>query len=126
MFAEFTPQMLGRLGVPGDFAAKLSTFTDPNDFNLVSLLGELEDSNKTAADLLLTYITGDTASRQNVLKVARGEAEFKATLSEQEVQNAERNTDELIGYSDPVDVGVQLLRHSEMHFYNFTKTIFGN
>lgn len=101
VFAAFTIEMFSRLGIPNEFANKLSIFTDPNDFNLVSLLGELEDENKSAADLLLTYLTGDMASRQNVLRVARGEAEYKPSLTTQDMRQAQENTDELISYSDP-------------------------
>lgn len=101
VFADFTVEMFNNLGVVSDVASKLLAFTDPNSFNLVSLLGELEDANKSAADLLLTYLTGDMSSRQNVLKVARGEAEYKPALNTQDMQRAEQNSDELISYRDP-------------------------
>ncbi|MBI4323991.1 MAG: UvrD-helicase domain-containing protein [Chloroflexi bacterium] len=104
VFAEFTTEMFNRLEISPEFAGKLTNFRDPNDFNLVSLLIELESVNKGAADLLLTYLTGDVASRQNVLRVARGEAQHKASLGAVELQRVEQSTDELISYSDPDDL----------------------
>jgi superfamily I DNA/RNA helicase/fructose-specific component phosphotransferase system IIB-like protein len=101
VFIDFTSEMLATLGVSPEFIEKLSSFTDSNDFNLVSVLGELEDANKAASDLLLTYLTGDMVSRQNVLKIARGEAEYKSSLTKDDVRRVDQNTDELISYRDP-------------------------
>lgn len=104
VFADFTTEMFKQLGVPPNVSEKLAIFTDPNDFELVTLLGELEDISKEAADLLLAYVTGDITSRQSVLKIASGEAIYKSTLGQEDMRNAERNTDELIGYSDPSEL----------------------
>jgi superfamily I DNA/RNA helicase len=104
VFVDFTPDMFDRLGIAGDFLERLRTFTDPNDYGLSSLLSELEDSNKNAADLLLVYLTGDTMSRQGVLGVARGEAEYKQTLTNVEMAKAEQNSDEIFTYTDPAEL----------------------
>jgi superfamily I DNA/RNA helicase/mRNA-degrading endonuclease RelE of RelBE toxin-antitoxin system len=104
VFSDFTTEMLERLEITGDSAGKLLTFTDPNDFGLSSFLSEIEDSNKSAADLLLAYVTGDTAVRQSVLKVARGEAAYKQTLTKDEIRTAEQNSDEIFSYNDPTEL----------------------
>jgi superfamily I DNA/RNA helicase/mRNA-degrading endonuclease YafQ of YafQ-DinJ toxin-antitoxin module len=101
VFADFMTEMFNKLDISTELIGKLSTFTDPNDFELLSLLMELESLNKTAADLFLSYLTGDMASRQNVLRIARGEADYKASLTTEEIRRAEQNTDELISYGDP-------------------------
>lgn len=104
VFVDFTPDMFQRLGITGDSLEKLMTFTDPNDYELLSTLSRLEDSNKYAADLLLTYVTADTMSRQSVLQVARGEAEYKQSLTNVEMVNAEQNSDEIFTYTDPAEL----------------------
>jgi len=104
VFSDFTPEMFSRLGIPDCFVVRLKEVTNPDDLEVVSLLGEIEDSNQIAAGLLLAYITGDTASRQDILKIARGEAEFRTALNTQEIRDAEQNTDEIVGYSDPAEL----------------------
>ncbi|MBI4303785.1 MAG: UvrD-helicase domain-containing protein [Chloroflexi bacterium] len=104
VFGDFTAEMLTRLEITGDSAGRLMNFTDPNDFELLSFLSELEDTNKSASDLLLSYVTGDTIARQSVLKVARGEAEYRLTLSQQEMAKAEQNSDEIFSYNDPAEL----------------------
>ena len=43
-------------------------------------------------------------ARQSVLKVARGEAEYKQTLTKEEMWKAEQNWDEILSYSDPAEL----------------------
>ncbi len=104
VFGDFTPEMLARLEITGALAVKLMNFTDPNDFELLSFLSELEDTNKSGADLLLSFVTGDIMARQSVLKVARGEAEYRLTLSQQEMLKAEQSSDEIFSYDDPTEL----------------------
>lgn len=104
VFGDFTTEMFATLGITGDSVGRFLNFTDPNDFELLSFLSDLEDTNKNASDLLLSYVTGDTMARQSVLKVARGEAEFRQTLSNQEIGEAEQSSDEIFSYKDPAEL----------------------
>ena len=104
IFIDFTTEMFARLEITGESVTRLMKFNDPNDFDLLSYLTELYDTNKKGADLLLTFVTGDMGARQSVIKVAMGEAEYKLTLSQQDMTKAEQNSDEILSYGDPSEL----------------------
>ena len=112
VLAELTAEMLARLEVPAVMVAQLRTYTDANALEFTNALEELESSNPTAAGLLLSYATGDVATRGDVLRVARGESVVRVTLASSDLPAVERATDEFVEFDDAGDLQAVLERES--------------
>jgi len=104
VFEVFDEEMLARLGVPPGLLRDLQAITDPNSTSLMALLQKLADENQRAADLLLTYVTGDREMQEAALAVARGERQHKSVLEAPDEVVLRATTDEFLSFEDPQEM----------------------
>jgi superfamily I DNA/RNA helicase len=103
-FALFTDEMLLRLGVPNKYLAAVRQLHDPNDLQCMTLLQSLADIAPKAADALLAFATGNSATREMVLDLAAGAAQLIEEFPEAAVNNHPDGSEEFLTFSDPHDL----------------------
>ena len=104
VFKEFTETMYLRIGVPVSFVGKLISVRDANSLECTQILQELEPSAPRAADLLLTFATGNIETRQSVSAIARGEAQDRPSLEKSDLPAIETSSEEFLTFNDPKDL----------------------
>jgi superfamily I DNA/RNA helicase len=104
LFAEFTDDMLGRLGVPHGEIAAIRGLTDPNALECMTLLQRLAETTPNAADTLLAFATGNSATRQTVLDLATGSATLSEEFPEQASSRLGGVSEEFITFDDPAEL----------------------
>jgi len=104
VFQAFEDALLLALGVPPELMKEFQAIDDPNSTRLMVLLGRLADENQNAADLLLSYVTGDREIQEAVLAVARGDREYKSVIAAPDVPALRTTTDEFLSFDDPADM----------------------
>lgn len=101
VFDSLSDDMLARLGVPEPFVARLRLLHDPNDLECMTLLQDLADVSSKAADALLSFATGNSATRQTVLDMAAGTATLIAQFPAIAVDQPAPSSEEFVTFSDP-------------------------
>jgi hypothetical protein len=101
LFGDFSDEMLGRLGVPSTSMLALRALTDPNDLDCMTALHSLAEVSPKAADTLLAFATGNTATRQSVLDLATGKAQLTESIPEKAVARFAAASEEFITFDDP-------------------------
>jgi superfamily I DNA/RNA helicase len=101
VFEGFDAAMLQVLGVPAELTEELQSIDDPNSTHFMALLGKVADKNQEAANLLLSYATGDRETQAAVLAVARGERKYRAIVAEADEPALRFTTDEFLSFEDP-------------------------
>lgn len=104
LFADFTDEMLLRLGVAEKDVADVRRLHDPNDLECMTLLQRLAQAAPKAADALLAFATGNSATREMVLNLAAGSAQLTEEFPEAAVTILPEGSDEFITFSDPKDL----------------------
>ena len=104
LFEDFTDEMLLRLGVPEKDLADVRRLRDPNDLECMTLLQSLAEATPKAADAMLAFATGNSATRDMVLDLAAGSAQLTAEFPEAAVNRLPDGSDEFITFSDPQDL----------------------
>lgn len=101
LFQPFDEAMFERLGIPPDEIEELRTIDDPNSTRLMLVLEQIAKGNQGAADLLLSYATGDRELQEHVLAAARGEREYKIAIARPDEPALRVATDEFLCFDDP-------------------------
>jgi hypothetical protein len=96
--------MLTRLGVPAARLDALLAIRDADSPDLLELLGTLEEEGISTGSLLLAFATGSTEERDTVLAIARGEREYRPTLTSIDEVAIRETTDEFLSLDDPSGV----------------------
>jgi superfamily I DNA/RNA helicase len=104
LFADFTDEMLLRLGVPDKDLAAVRQLHDPNDLECMTLLQALADAAPKAADALLAFATGNSATREMVLDLAAGSAQLTEEFPEAALNSLPSGSEEFLTFSDPHDL----------------------
>ena len=104
LFADFTDEMLRRLGVPDKDLAAVRRLRDPNDLECMTLLQALADAAPRAADALLAFATGNPATREMVLNLATGSAQLTQEFPEAALNSLPDGSEEFLTFSDPHDL----------------------
>ena len=104
LFADFTNEMLLRLGVPDKDLAAVRQLHDPNDLECMTLLQALADAAPKVADALLAFATGNSATREMVLDLAAGSAQLTEEFPEAALNSLPSGSEEFITFSDPHDL----------------------
>jgi superfamily I DNA/RNA helicase len=104
LFAEFTDEMLLRLGVPDKDLLAIRRLQDPNDLECMTLLQALAEEAPKAADALLAFATGNSATREMVLDLAAGSARLTEQFPEAAVNSLANGSEEFLTFSDPLDL----------------------
>lgn len=104
LFAEFTDEMLGRLGVPANALASIRSIGDPNGLECMTLLQALTEEAPRAADALLAFATGNAATKEAVLELATGTSELTESIPTAAVDALPSGSEEFITFDDPVDL----------------------
>jgi mRNA-degrading endonuclease RelE of RelBE toxin-antitoxin system len=104
LFAGFTDEMLVRLGVPANDLAAVRGLHDPNDLDCMTVLQELAEAAPKAADALLAFATGNSATREMVLDLASGSALLTEEFPEAAADNLPNGSEEFLTFSDPHDL----------------------
>lgn len=110
VLVNLTDEMLARLGVPPPLVLKLRSVTDPNALEFQTILSDVESASADAATLLLSYVTGDAATRSDVLRVANGEGVTRAVLESSDLPAIAHASDEFVAFDDAVDLQAMLDR----------------
>ena len=104
LFAEFSDEMLLRLGVLQSQFGAIRELRDPNGLDCMTVLQTLAESAPKAADALLAFATGNSATRQMVLDLAAGSAQLTEEFPDAAVADLERGSEEFLTFSDPDDL----------------------
>lgn len=104
LFAGFTEDMLVRLGVLHGEIAAIRSLTDPNALECMTLLQRLAETAPKAADALLAFATGNSATRQTVLDLATGTATLFEEFPEQATKRLGGLSEEFITFNDPAEL----------------------
>jgi superfamily I DNA/RNA helicase len=104
LFVNFTDEMLLRLGVPAKDFAAVRRLNDPNDLDCMTVLQELAEVAPKAADALLAFATGNSATREMVLDLASGSAQLTEEFPEAVINNLPSGSEEFLTFSDPHDL----------------------
>jgi superfamily I DNA/RNA helicase/mRNA-degrading endonuclease RelE of RelBE toxin-antitoxin system len=104
LFADFTDEMLLRLGVPDKDLTAFRRLHDPNDFECMTLLQDLADVAPKAAGALLAFVTGNSATRQMVVDLAAGSAQLTEEFPETVINRLSGGSEEFLTFSDPHDL----------------------
>jgi len=101
LFENFTTEMLEHLGVPTAFVAEIQAIRDPNALDCMMTLQALADVAGPAADALLAYATGDSAQKQVVIGLSKGQSVLLETLPAATPATRLASSEEFITFSDP-------------------------
>ena len=104
LFAGFSDQMLRQLGVPNEQLTVVRGIDDPNGLECMAVLQALADVAPAAADALLAFATGNSATQQTVLDLASGSAQLTAEFPEKAVSQLAAGSDEFLTFDDPADL----------------------
>jgi superfamily I DNA/RNA helicase len=104
LFAEFTDEMIVRLGVPTKDLADVRGIGDPNGLECMSVLQGLAETAPKAADALLAFATGNSATRATVLDLAAGSAQLTEEFPEAAVRHLPSGSEEFLTFDDPADL----------------------
>lgn len=104
LFADFTDDMLLLLGVPAKDLAAVRRLHDPNDLDCMTMLQALTEVAPKAADALLAFATGNSATRQTVLDLASGSAQLIEEFPAAAINNLPTGSEEFLTFSDPHDL----------------------
>lgn len=104
LFDDFTDAMLMHLGVPESHLANLRGIRDPNDLECMTFLQSLAGAAPKAADALLSFATGNAATREMVLDLASGSALLTEQFPDAAVASLPDGSDEFITFNDPKDL----------------------
>jgi hypothetical protein len=104
LFSDFSKEMLLRLGVPEKDLGTLCTLTDPNSFECMAVLQDLAETAPRAADALLAFATGNSATRETVLDLATGSAQLTDEFPEAAVKQLSNGSEEFLTFEDPADL----------------------
>ncbi len=104
VFRLFDDAMLRGIGVPPALVEGLLNVDDPNSTQLMLLLQQVANDNQGAADLLVSYATGDRETQDAVLAVARGERTYNPQLAHADEAALKATTDEFISFDDPKEM----------------------
>ena len=101
-FESLSHEMFARLGVPSEFFKRISNVTDPNGLECMMLLSDLADFAPRAADALLSFATGNVATRQAVIDVANDDAtiveQFPAVATQ--AKDGDASSEEFVTFSE--------------------------
>ena len=101
VFEVLSDEHLGRLGVPVHLFERLRNIIDANSLDCMTLLQELADAAPNAAGALLSFATGNSATRQTVLDIAAGEAALLQRFPAAAVEKPDASSEEFITFGDP-------------------------
>ncbi len=104
LFADFSEEMLLRLGVPDNRLSSVRDCGDPNSLECMALLQELADYAPRAADALLSFATGNSATRQTVLDLAMGSAQLTEQFPEGAISRLSDASEEFLTFDDPAEL----------------------
>ena len=104
LFADFSDEMLVRLGVPHKDLADVRGIGDPNSLECMTVLQGLADVAPKAADALLAFATGNSSTRATVLDLAQGSAQLTEEFPEAAVSHLPSGSEEFLTFNDPVDL----------------------
>lgn len=104
LFADFTDEMLLLLGVPSKDLAAVRRLHDPNDLDCMTVLQALAETAPKAADALLAFATGNSATREMVRDLALGSAQLTEEFPEAAIDNSPGGSEEFLTFSDPHDL----------------------
>jgi hypothetical protein len=104
LFADFSDEMLVRLGVPHKDLADVRGIGDPNSLECMTVLQGLADVVPKAADALLAFATGNSSTRATVLDLAQGSAQLTEEFPEAAVSQLPSGSEEFLTFNDPVDL----------------------
>jgi superfamily I DNA/RNA helicase/mRNA-degrading endonuclease RelE of RelBE toxin-antitoxin system len=104
LFADFSDEMLGRLGVPPDYFAGVRSLHDPNDLECMTLLQSLAEAAPKAADALLAFATGNASTREMVIDLAAGSGHLTEEFPEALAASLPNGSEEFLTFSDPLDL----------------------
>lgn len=104
LFADFSDEMLIRLGVPESFLLPVRQLQDPNELNCMTLLQSLADVAPKAADTLLAFATGNASTREMVADLAAGTARLTEEFPEALADSLPNGSEEFLTFSDPHDL----------------------
>ena len=113
VFDILSNEHLSRLGVPAHFLERLRHILDANSLDCMTLLQELADVAPKAADVLLSFATGNSATRQTVMDIADGEAALLHRFPAAAVQLPDASSEEFITFTDP-DGLAHVLEHGTL------------
>jgi superfamily I DNA/RNA helicase len=108
VFREFSDEMLTHLGVPRGLIPRLRDIVDPDSFECISILQDLQDESTQASDALLAFVTGNSETRKGVLELANGQAVLLAAFPSRELSERTSSGEEFVSFSDPVDLELVL------------------
>ena len=104
LFVDFTDAMLERIGVPEESAPTIRAITDPNSVDCMIALQCLGESKPAAADILLSYATGNRETRQTVIDLASGSAVLTPDFPDAALSQMPASTEEFVSFDDPADL----------------------
>jgi superfamily I DNA/RNA helicase len=104
LLADFTDDMLRRIGVPDTWFASIRNITDPNGLECMTALQGLAEDAPKAADALLAFATGNHATREAVLDLGRGSSQLTEQFPEAAVEHLPSGSEEFLTFDDPVDL----------------------
>ena len=113
VFDVLSDEHLGRLGVPAHLLERLRHIFDANSLDCMTLLQELADVDRNAADALLSFATGNSATRQTVMDLAAGEAALLHRFPAAAVELPGASSEEFITFTDP-DGLAHVLEHGTL------------
>ena len=97
----FTDSMYETLGVPPSFRQRLASVRDANAIECMQILEEMEPVASRASDLLLTFSTGNAATRESICAIARGEAQDRPVLKSEDLPALDVSSEDFITFDDP-------------------------
>ena len=101
VFGSLSQEMLVRLGVPIEFLERLQNITDPNSLDCMLILQELAERETSAADALLSFATGNSATRQAVIDLASGSATLLQQFPVAAIDKPDASSEEFVTFTDP-------------------------
>lgn len=101
LFADFTNEMLAHLGIPSEQFSSIRAIDDPNGLECMTVLQNLAEIAPRAADVLLAFATGNSATRQTALDLARGVGELTEQFPEAAVDHLPSGSEEFLTFDDP-------------------------
>lgn len=96
--------MFTRMLVPQSHLGPLRSIFDPNSLECMQVLANLEAVAPDAAKLLLAFATGNQDTRDTVLRVGRGENEFREYIVSEDLVAVEKSPEEFITFDDPQEL----------------------
>ena len=101
VFDSLSQEMLVRLGVPSNFTERVRRIEDPNSLDCMMVLEDLAEHAPSAADALLSFATGNLATRQAVIEVATGNANLLQQFPAAAIDEPGASTEEFVTFKDP-------------------------